>query len=86
MSSHSLSLLSSPEEMVKLLSHPRFQKVNFALVKHHVPYLAGQSYISVRRLCLALRVPFAVSSSPSLLSSYLSLRRAFSSLFRFLFR
>lgn len=28
--------------MVSLLAQPRFQQVNFALVKHHVPYLAGK--------------------------------------------
>jgi NhaP-type Na+/H+ or K+/H+ antiporter len=32
--------LAAIDELVKLLAQPRFQHVNFALVRHHVPYLA----------------------------------------------
>lgn len=32
--------LAAIDEFVKLLAQPRFQHVNFALVRHHVPYLA----------------------------------------------
>jgi NhaP-type Na+/H+ or K+/H+ antiporter len=32
--------LAAIDELVKLLAQPRFQHVNFALVKHHVPYIA----------------------------------------------
>jgi hypothetical protein len=32
--------LAAVNELVKLLAQPRFQHVNFALVRHHVPFLA----------------------------------------------
>jgi len=78
---HSFSLSLNPDEMVQLLTQPRFkvsfagiserryvlkcslyhfltsllyspcQSVNFALVKHHVPYLKGRFLMTRTILC-----------------------------------